>query len=70
MTFQGVIKKWGNSYGILLPKEVVKEQGLKVNEKVGVNISRMADFSKTFGTLKRKMTGQQFKDMVREGWDL
>lgn len=29
-------------------------------------INNIADLSETFGTLKTKMTGQEFKDLVRE----
>lgn len=27
-----------------------------------------ANITKSFGIIKRKLTGQQFKDNVREGW--
>lgn len=30
---------------------------------------QIADLTDIFGALKRKMSGQDFKDMVREGWD-
>lgn len=66
---QGVIKKWGNSYGILLPKDLIKEANLKENQAVDVAITpRRKTASKLFGLFKGrlKMTGQQVKDIVRE----
>lgn len=56
--------------GIILPKEIIKKEGLKENEKILIDIFKEADLSKMFGTLKRKLSGQEFKDMVREGWGI
>ncbi len=30
---------------------------------------KQADLSHLFDTLKRKMSGQEFKDLVRSGWE-
>ena len=68
MAFIVSIKKWGNSIGIVLPKELVQSKDLKPNDKVLIEIGKQADLSKIFGTLERKMSGQDFKDMVRKGW--
>ena len=32
------------------------------------NIIKVSDISDTFGKLKRKISGQEFKDRVRAGW--
>lgn len=69
MAIEVEIKKWGNSIGIILPKSLISEEGLRENDKIVVNIVRKADLSKTFGKEKRTMTGQEFKDIVREGWE-
>jgi len=65
------IKKWGNSMGIVIPREVIERQHLKENEKVIVTIVKKADLSHLFGMLKGKvkMSGQEFKDLAREGWN-
>ena len=68
MNIQTTIKKWGNSIGIILPKEIVEREKLKVNEKILVNIVKEADLTNIFGSLKRSISGQEFKDMVRKGW--
>lgn len=62
------IKKWGNSLGIILPKELVEERKLKKGEKVNLEIIKKADLRDIFGTLKTGLTGQQFKDLARNGW--
>jgi len=36
---------------------------------VKFEIIKVSDISDTFGKLKRKVSGQRFKDMAREGWD-
>lgn len=68
MAVEIVVKKWGNSMGLILPKELIKIKGLKENDKVLVDIVKKANLGKIFGTLKRTMSGQKFKEMVREGW--
>jgi len=64
------VRKWGNSIGVILPKELVNKENLKENEKVFIDIIKEADLTKLFGTLKRKLSGQEFKDFVRKGWEL
>ena len=68
MAVEVQLKRWGNSVGVILPKGFVEEQHLKLNEKFLVEVVKEADLSDVFGSLKRKMSGQEFKDMVREGW--
>lgn len=69
MAVEVVLKKWGNSYGVVLPKDFVKNKKLKMNQKIKIELVEEADLTDIFGSLKRKMSGQEFKDMVREGWD-
>jgi len=68
MAIEVEIKKWGNSIGIILPKSLIHEEGLKEKDKIIINIVRKADLSKTFGKEKRTISGQEFKDSVRQGW--
>ncbi len=62
------VRKWGNSMGIVLPKELIEEKGIKEDDEIIIEVAKKADLSKLFGSLKRKMSGQEFKDMVRKGW--
>lgn len=63
------VKRIGNSLGVILPNELVKKQHLKVKEKIMIEIVKEADFRNVFGTLRSRMSGQAFKDMVRKGWE-
>lgn len=69
MSEQLTVKKMGNSLGVLFPMEMVKRNNLKPNQKVFIEVTKKADISDMFGTLKINMSGQKFKDMVRKGWD-
>lgn len=62
-------RKWGNSMGAVLPKEVVKTMKIKENQKIRVIIlpSSAELFRKTFGIFKGKLkkTAQEMKDNAR-----
>ncbi len=69
MTATVVVRKWGNSLGITLPKELVEGQNIKEGDKLVLPVViKKADLSKIFGSIKTGMSGQKFKDMAREGW--
>lgn len=69
MATEVVIKKWGNSVGVILPKDLVQRESLEENDKVLIDVVKEANLNKIFGSLTRKMSGQKFKDMVRKGWN-
>ena len=68
MATEVVVRKWGNSLGVAFPKEFAKRNNLKLDEKIVIEVVKEADLRPVFGSLKTKMTGQEFKDMVRKGW--
>ena len=68
MATQTFLKRWGNSLAIIVPREMVKEKSLSENDRVKIEIFKEADFSDVFGTLKTKISGQEFKDEARKGW--
>lgn len=68
MAFEVVVRKWGNSFGVIFPADFIKKKRLHIHEKVLVEVVKEADLRKVFGTLKTNISGQKFKDMVREGW--
>ena len=69
MATELIVKKWGNSMGVILPKELVEKERIKENDKIMIQIVKKADLRKIFGSLKRNMTGQEFKDLARKGWE-
>ena len=63
-------KKWGNSIGVVLPKEVIEGEHIKgEHEKLFVLIRKQdKTFSETFGLLKGKFKKptQQLKDEMKK----
>ncbi len=69
MTATAVVRKWGNSLGITLPRELVEGQNINEGDVLSLPaVIKKADLSKIFGSIKTGMSGQKFKDMAREGW--
>ena len=61
------VKKWGNSMAVVIPKEAVKLEHLKENQKVTLIIVKESNVLKeTFGTFKFKKSAQQMKDEIRK----
>lgn len=61
------VRKWGNSMGIILPKEIVEREKLEENKKIMINIIKKADLSDIFGMIKnRKISAQKMKDLSRK----
>jgi antitoxin component of MazEF toxin-antitoxin module len=65
---EAMVRKWGNSVGVVFPSNFVKENDLKVNDMVNIVVVKKADLRHVFGSLPRKMSGQEFKDEARKGW--
>ena len=65
------VRKWGRSFGVVIPKEKVKEERIKENETIILLIGKKKNVLKeTFGTLKLKRTTQEILDESdREDWD-
>ena len=66
MELKTKIRQWGNSKGIIIPNDIA----VSVNDNVLVQISKITDLSDVFGNLKTNVSGQEFKDEVKRGWNL
>ena len=64
------IKEWGHSLGLIVPSEIVKQENLKVNDDIIIDIRKKTDVMKLFGSLKLKRSSQEMKDEARRGWDI
>jgi hypothetical protein len=63
------IKKWGNSVGIILPKDVVKELDLKPHDKINIEVEKGVKGREIFGLFPDwKINTQKVKDDSREDW--
>ena len=62
-------RKWGSSIGVVLPKEIVDEVGIKPNEKITIEVKKRPLAKEFFGLLKDwKRPTQEIKDEARAGW--
>lgn len=64
------LRKWGNSFGVVIPIDVVEKEGMKEDQQIRIIVvkdSREA-FRKTFGMLKGRLrkSSQQMKDELRK----
>jgi len=67
MVVRATIKRWGNSYGVVIPKDVVQKEGLRENDEVEVIVKKAVDIQSLFGKYKFYDV-QKVKDELREGW--
>ena len=67
MVLQKKIRKWGNSYGILLAKKELAQYGLEENDPVEISIEKQKKISELFGILKDSpIDAQKMKDEIRK----
>ena len=70
MAVEVKIRKWGNSFGVILPKNLLDSKGLKEDDGIIIEIVKEVDLTNIFGSIKkRKLSGQEFKDLVKEEWE-
>lgn len=69
--FEAIPKQWGNSLGITIPKEIIKEERIIQKKKVKFLVigTEMRKLKEAFGTLKLKKPTQKVMDEIDEGYD-
>ncbi len=67
MQAKSKLKKWGNSYGIVVPKEIVEKEGLREGELVEISVRKAAEIERLFGRYPFKDLQSQ-KDAMKKGW--
>ena len=67
------LRAWGNSVGVIIPKEVLKEEGLSINDEVEIILKKKSNPLKdAFGRLKEfkakssKSTEEVLKEVDEE----
>jgi antitoxin component of MazEF toxin-antitoxin module len=66
-----VIKRWGRSFGAVIPMEKAKKLNLKENDVLKASVSRRkTPIEETFGLLKMKTpTSELLAESDKECWD-
>ncbi len=68
MQSKAKLKRWGNSFGVVVPKEIVEKEGLKEGEEVEISVRKASDIKHLFG--KYPLKNLQFeKEEMRKGWE-
>lgn len=68
MVVETIVKKWGNSFGVLLPMDFVNTSGISEGDKIFVSVIRKGELKPIFGSLKLKKSSQELKDLERSNW--
>ena len=62
-------RKIGGSLGIIIPKDVVEEQGIKPNQSIKIEIRNRPKAREVWGLFPNlKTPTQKLKDEARKGW--
>ncbi len=67
MAIRTVVRKWGNSLGVVIPREEASKEGIKENDEVEVVVRKATGIRQLFGKYKFKDL-QAVKEELREGW--
>ena len=65
-------RRWGNSMGITIPKNIIKEEKISLKDELIVDIKRKRDTKRIkslFGKFKFRESTQEIKDRMKKGWD-
>jgi len=66
---EAITRKWGNSLGITLPKELVDEEHIQENQRIIVEVKQVVDVRSLRGLIKFKKSAQEIKEEMRKSWD-
>ena len=61
------LKKWGNSLGVVIPKEAAERNGLHVGEEVEIRLTKLSDVTNLRGKYPIDDL-QDAKEEMRKGW--
>lgn len=67
MGIRTVVRRWGNSLGVVIPRDEAVKEGIHEDDEVEVVIRRAVDLRQLFGKFKFKDL-QRLKEELREGW--
>ena len=67
MLIRTTVRRWGNSLGVIIPKDSALKEGIKENDEVEITVKKAVDLRSLFGKYKFEDV-QKVKDELREGW--
>ena len=67
MVIRTIVRKRGNSLGVVIPSKEAAREGLREDDEVEVVIRKTLDIRELFGKYKFRAL-QKLKEELREGW--
>jgi len=64
------VRRTGNSLGLPIPREIVRELGLQPGDEVMVQLERVPPLQSLAGRLKGRITADEFTRLCNEGEEL
>ncbi|MGC2290116.1 MAG: AbrB/MazE/SpoVT family DNA-binding domain-containing protein [Thermoplasmata archaeon] len=64
------VRRTGNSLAVPLPRALVRSLGVAEGDLVNVELERVPDLLRLIGSLKGRITGDEFTQLSNEGEDL
>lgn len=68
-TFQAAPKKWGNSLGVIIPKDILEAEGVKEGEEIEISVIKRKQSAiwELAGTLDdQNMSAKEITDAIDE----
>ena len=68
---EATIRKWGRSFGIVIPMDKIKKENLSEDDKIKILITKKKNpLRETFGTFKfKRPIDRILKEGDKESWD-
>ncbi len=67
MITKSKLRRWGNSYLVIVPKRLVEEEGLREGEEVEISLNKLVDIKSLRGRFPVENL-QEAKEETRKGW--
>lgn len=65
------LKKWGNSLGIIIPRDIVIKEDLRDDDEIIITLTKDSSLSGFFGKgAGTKIDTQKIKDKLRKEWKM
>lgn len=65
-----IAKRWGSSFGVIIPKDIVDQEHITVNKKIKIEIKKTRTAKEIWGLFSNlKINAQKAKNEMRKGWD-
>ncbi len=68
MRVHGIVRRIGNSLGLIIPSEEVERHQLKEGDVVELEVEKRVNLREMFGTLQFPKSTQEMKDEARAEW--